>query len=186
MRTHNGKGGSVKFPSDYLSRKELKAMNGEVVTYRLNDPMSWTEFKEMPNDIKVQYITAIRERFEAPDKYIAEMFGIAASTLQLYLKDLKCNVGKNCGNGNRKWNKDRFLAWRTGADETLISVEEESEPDEDRNETVEDSKDVVRACPSSGSLNFSSNVDDALNTIRCLLGNARVRLTIEWEVVEGE
>ena len=29
-RTHAGKGGKVIFPSDYLTRKEREAMNGEV------------------------------------------------------------------------------------------------------------------------------------------------------------
>ena len=35
-RTHNGKGGRVKFPSDYMTKKELQKMNGEVKSYRLN------------------------------------------------------------------------------------------------------------------------------------------------------
>ena len=34
-RTHCGKGGAVKFPSDYLSKKELKAMNGETKSYNI-------------------------------------------------------------------------------------------------------------------------------------------------------
>ena len=56
-RTHAGKGGRVKLPSDYLSNKELKAMNGEVKSYHLNSPMLWSEFKSMPDDIQVLYIT---------------------------------------------------------------------------------------------------------------------------------
>lgn len=60
-RTHNGKRGKVKFPSDYLTKKEIKAMSGEVKSYRLNEPMSWREFKAMPDDIKVTYIKLLRE-----------------------------------------------------------------------------------------------------------------------------
>lgn len=37
-RTHCGKGGAVMFPSDYLTTKEKKAMNGECKAYRMNDP----------------------------------------------------------------------------------------------------------------------------------------------------
>ena len=54
-RTHCGKGGSVKFPSDYMTKKELQQMNGECKSYRLNDPMMWEEFKKLPDDIKTMY-----------------------------------------------------------------------------------------------------------------------------------
>ena len=39
-KTHCGKSGRVKFPSDYLSKKELKAMNSDVKSYNLNRPMT--------------------------------------------------------------------------------------------------------------------------------------------------
>lgn len=48
-RTHCGKSGSVKFPSDYMTKKELKAMNGECKSYRLNDPM-YTKLT-IPSDV---------------------------------------------------------------------------------------------------------------------------------------
>lgn len=196
MRTHNGKGGSIKFPSDYLSRKELKAMNGECITYRLNEPMGWDEFKEMPDDIKVTYITAIREKFGVPDKYIAEMFGVSAHTVQLYFQDLKCNLGRGNGHGNRKWDRDRFLAWRTGANENLVA--ESQEPiddtdiayDEGAIETVPDpvettkSVNITPVVPSSGRLSFDCNVKDAMDVILNLLGNSHVRLSVEWDIVQ--
>jgi hypothetical protein len=59
-KTHTGKRGVVKFPSDYMTEKEKKAMNGEVQTYKLNDPMTWEEFKAMPDDIKAVYIKALQ------------------------------------------------------------------------------------------------------------------------------
>ena len=52
-RTHCGKGGAVKFPSDNLTKKEREAMNGKCETYRMNDPMTWEQFKAMPDDLKV-------------------------------------------------------------------------------------------------------------------------------------
>lgn len=61
-RTHTGKGGKVRFPSDNLTRKELNAMNGEVVSYKLNEPMTWAEFKALPDDIKKTYIKLLREK----------------------------------------------------------------------------------------------------------------------------
>ena len=128
QRTHCGKGGRVRFPSDFKSKKELKAMNGEVKSYRLNSAMSWDEFKSMPDDLKVAYINGIRERFSAPDKYVADMFGISQGQFGLYIKDLKLDVALEKG----EWNKEAFLAWVSGADTNLVKeVEPEEEKDGD-------------------------------------------------------
>ena len=35
-------------------------MSGECKSYRLNSPMSWDEFKAMPDDIKITYIKLLR------------------------------------------------------------------------------------------------------------------------------
>ena len=120
QRSHCGKGGRVKFPSDSMSRKELNAMNGEVKSYRLNDPMSWEEFKSLPDDLKVDYIKALREKFCVPDKYVAEMFGISMGQLGLYLRDLKLEMVHDID----IWNKESFLAWMSGADSELVTENE--------------------------------------------------------------
>lgn len=93
-KTHNGKGGRVKFPSDYLSEKEKRKMNGEVKTYKMNQPISWKEFKTYPDDVKITYIKTLRTRFHAPDKFIAEMMGVPKSTFGLLIQNLGIAVGK--------------------------------------------------------------------------------------------
>lgn len=50
--SHAGKGGRVKMPSDYMTKKERDKMNGEVQSYNLNSPMKWMQFKRMPDDIQ--------------------------------------------------------------------------------------------------------------------------------------
>lgn len=205
-RTHCGKGGAVKFPSDYLTKKELKAMSGEVIKYAsLKNPMSWSEFKELPDDLKKEYIASIRAKFGAPDKYIAQMLGVSQYTLCLYFKDLGLGAGKNCGNSGRKWKTEEFLAWQSGANfeaevapvpEEVIEPEE-FQPDDLKNEpeTSEDSSslsdtescfssDVNYAIPADGQMSFKCNADDALNTLRLLLRNNKVVLTVNWTVVE--
>ena len=72
---NKGKYRTVRLPSDFMTRKEREAMNGEVKSYRLNDPMTWEEFKAMPDDIMTSYIKLIRERFGASDTAIANMMG---------------------------------------------------------------------------------------------------------------
>ena len=81
QRTHCGKGGRVKFPSDFMSKKELRAMNGPVEEFNLNKPMSWEEFKALPDDLKITYIKKLRERFDVTNIAIAEMLGVSTSTI---------------------------------------------------------------------------------------------------------
>lgn len=62
-RTHCGKGGAVKFPSDNLTKKERDAMNSECKSYRLNDPMNYEQFKSLPDDLKALYLNAIIKKY---------------------------------------------------------------------------------------------------------------------------
>lgn len=240
-RSHCGRGGKVKLPSDYMTKKELKSMNGECKSYRLNSPMSWEEFKSMPDDLKVVYIKALREKYNVPSTALAEMFGICGPTLSRYLKCLGLAEGKSSSISKRSWNKEAFLAWRNGvkveetekkygdelirmsnefveaakaAEETDIP-ENEEEKDVDKildsnamTETVGTLNDLIGktidtypdgltincagpltfvrhhmpVIPKSGTMTFNNNLaDDALDTIKTILSNVRVNLTVSWE-----
>lgn len=205
-RTHNGKRGAVKFPSDYLTKKERDAMNGKVETYRLNEPMTWEQFKQLPEDLMKDYIKAIREKFNAPDSYIAEMMGVTHACLGNYIRTLGLGRGKDCG-GRRTWDKERFLAWSHGVDicavsESAVEVEEEAsevaEVATDElvavNEGDTEGRNAPDICtniyhtmpviPKCGTMTFEHNdADDALATIKALLSNVKVNLTVSWEAV---
>lgn len=114
-RTHNGKGGRVKFPSDNLSRKDLQAMNGEVKTYRLNDPMKWDEFKALPDDLKIVYIKALRKKFNVPFVYIGNMLGCSQWKISLEVTRLGLSEGKAAKGRSKKWDKEGWVAWCNGA-----------------------------------------------------------------------
>lgn len=47
---------TVRMPSDYLTEKERKSLNGEVVSYNLKQPMKWAAYKALPDDIQREYI----------------------------------------------------------------------------------------------------------------------------------
>ena len=82
-------GGSVvRLPSDNYTRKEIQSMSSDVTTFNMNAPMVFDEFKNMPDDLKREYITKIRDRFHVKTPDIAEMMGTSHRKLQLYLKDL--------------------------------------------------------------------------------------------------
>lgn len=102
-KTHCGKGGRVKFPSDYLSKKELKAMNGDVKTYNLNRPMTWEEFRSMPQDLQIMYIKKLRNEFGVPDSVLGKAMGICRSSFSKAMRDLNLSLGKGAGATGRQW-----------------------------------------------------------------------------------
>lgn len=110
-RTHCGKGGAIRFPSDFKSKKELRAMNGEVKSYKLNDPMSWEEFKALPDDLKITYITALRKKYNVSDTNIAKMLG----TCQVNFSSMCRRLGiKSARKSREAWDEDGWYAWVNG------------------------------------------------------------------------
>lgn len=116
-RGYNGKGGSVKFSTDYLTEKQLRAMNGEVATYRLGAPMTWEEFKSMPNDLKVMYVKKLRKQYNVPDEELALAMGVDISVFSECLRKLKLSSRI----GDRYWygtdDHGRFRTWWIIAEE---------------------------------------------------------------------
>ena len=147
----------------------------------------------MPDDIKVTYIKLLRERFGVTDSHIGEMMGVSQKTICKEINRLALNVGRGCAGGRRKWDKDGFDAWRHGlcvprdveevVDEPVEDVCEECKPCE--GEATVDYKYIVRAIPCEGDMTFVCNADDALETIRNLLGNAYAKITVSWELSGG-
>lgn len=118
-------GGRVKTSSDFLSKKELQKMNGECKSYRLNEPMTWSEFKELPDDLKVSYINAIRIRFGPSDSEIFRMLGVDQRRGALDFK--KLNLDRGRGAKHLKFNKDAWFKWRSGIKEGVETNTEDNE-----------------------------------------------------------
>ena len=208
MRTHNGKGGKVKFPSDYLSKKELVAMSGEVKSYKLNSPMTWREFKTMPDDLKVTYIKALRTKYAVPDNEISEMFGVDRQTVGRWFRCLGLGLGKCAGSkAKNAFDKESWIAWCNGVSVPVTPVEAEVEEPTTKGEEISveicDREPVVpesippvktlpvcekkaTAVPCSGNMTFECPANQALDMIAKVLGRANVLLTVKWDVLPDE
>jgi hypothetical protein len=205
-RTHCGKGGAVKFPSDYLTKKEIKAMSGECIQYAsLKKPMSWEEFKALPKDLRKQYLEYIDKEFNMPPyTEVAKMFGVGGNSVSMYATD--CGVKRGRGCAAKKWLRDKFYAWISGADleAPVAPVVDEGTPvddlsnedaaslslsDKETENTPVDTPTLPVICvnnpipviPKAGSMSFENNdVDDILQTLHSLLSGVRVDCTITW------
>lgn len=124
-RTHTGKGGCT-LPSDKYTKKELHAMNGEVKSYRMNDPIKFDEFKYWPTEHQETYLKLLRRKFDVPDNQLAKMFGVAQSSLHNYLKRKGLNAS-GVRSGTQHWDKEGFWRWANGLPVGDASVTETNE-----------------------------------------------------------
>ena len=133
-KTHCGKGGRVKFPSDYLSKKELKAMNGDVKSYNLNKPMTWEEFRRMPQDLQIMYIKKLRNEFGVPDIVLSKAMGVCKSSFSKAMRDLNLSLGKSAGATGKRWlnseKSSKFYEYWNKFNKEECAIEEESAKDE--------------------------------------------------------
>jgi hypothetical protein len=179
-------GGAVRFPSDYMTKKELNAMNGEVISYPMNDPLPWREFKALPDDIKVLYIKALRERYNVPVLNIAEMMGIHPTGLRKELARLNIS-GKRGIPG--EWDKEGFYAWAHCVPVQKAAKKEERatkgvSPNEEA--VTEGAVEKVKAVPSRGEMQFRGKADEALEAVMAILGGAAVTITVAWNTLTEE
>ena len=106
----NARRGKCKLPHEYMSRKELKALNGEVKTYDLGRPMDLTTFRGLPEDLKKQYIEDLQERFHANDRMLGSMLGCSAVFMGRTRKSLGV---KSLGTGAQgRPSGEQLAAWQ--------------------------------------------------------------------------
>ena len=116
-------------PSDYLTAKEKRALNGEVKTYCLSKPVSWNEFKEMPYNIQEEYVTKLHERFQVTMVDLGYLFGRSGKTICAYFHEHDiCNElfkrGGNRYSQKRADQRNQFEKWCDGIVEDKCDREE--------------------------------------------------------------
>lgn len=69
-----------------LTNEEINERHGEVKMYKLDCFLSYSVFREMPNDLKVEYINKLCDKYDISIKHISrELFGQEDDALQKYL-----------------------------------------------------------------------------------------------------
>lgn len=138
-------GRHARLPSDHMTQKEWKKMNGTVKPYNMNKPVSWREFSSWPDDIQREYLLGLERTFHATSEDIAIMMGCAPSTLRNYRAKIKCSAKR----GGRKrepldtdaW--ERFWIPAAPPAEEPASIEKCEEPTEKGTEKC-DEDEVIR------------------------------------------
>lgn len=88
------KGGSkskkCNFPSDYMTRKEKQALNGEVMSYNPNKFYSYAEFKQLPMEYQVKYVNSLMDKYQIGLSNVSTtLFGLSKSGLYAWFSKHK-------------------------------------------------------------------------------------------------
>ena len=187
-----------RLPSDSLTAAQKRRLNGEVKTYNMNAPMTWAEFKEMPDDLKVTYLNRLADEYQANQKMIADMFGVTPVTVHKICRALGV-AAKNAhirGSGIAVERDSRWAAFlnggipvaEPGVEETTVEKADEETANRD---TPFDKQDLIAAHetpdkPVMKSLRVEfedvHNWVDLYTRVMGLpeLNGAKVTLSVEW------
>lgn len=124
---HNAKykRGGCHLPHEDLTPAQMKRRNGPMVTYSMNQPMSWNDFKSMPHDLQQQYLDGLHARFGVGPSDIAKyLFLRTPNNLHRSTTDMGLTIAKR----DKNRDLDGFLAWLRKADEEAQVNRVEDEP----------------------------------------------------------
>lgn len=76
----------LRFGHENLTRKELKALNGETKTYTFTSCHTIQEFKNYPKDIQIEFLKFLKKRYENRMSYMAAFLNTSRPTLRSLLK----------------------------------------------------------------------------------------------------
>lgn len=123
----------VRTPSDYLTKKEREAMNGEVKTWKLKEFYTFDEFRELPDDEQIRWVNSLITRYGCSANIISKIvFGKTGSCLNDYLhaRDVWQYINKGskgaAGRSGAAKLKAAFEAWT--AEQVKEELPEEEEP----------------------------------------------------------
>ena len=85
-RKRGSKSKKCTLPSDYLTKKELKAMNGEVKSYNIHERMDWKKFKTLPEDVAIAHVNWLIETFGCNAEAIGRSLGVSKGCVFVWAK----------------------------------------------------------------------------------------------------
>lgn len=182
-RKRGTKSKKCTLPSDYLTKKELKALDGEVKTYNIHQRLTYTQFKELPDDLATDHINWLIETFGCNAEAIGRSLGVSKGCVFVWTKS-----------HNMKLTYRRFMPskeWLTFLGEMPVVeevVEEATEPNKPVDETPEPET-VAPARPTveflRGSLVLSGPKDQVLRRLFEVLPDT-VAVNVEFTAEEGD
>ena len=102
-RKRGAKSKKCTLPHDNLTKKELRALSGEVKTYNIHQRLTWAQFKELPDDLAAEHIKYLVDTFGANQSAIAEALGVCTITARRYIQEHGIQVKKRVFVSTPEW-----------------------------------------------------------------------------------
>jgi len=93
-----GRRSGCTLPSDNLTEAQKRKLNGPVVTLKLDEPMTWKDFKALPEDKQRLYLERLKELYQPSCSMLGQMFGCTQPTVLHRINQLGFHTGYDqCG-----------------------------------------------------------------------------------------
>lgn len=172
----------VSLPSDNLTAAEKRKLNGEVIVYKIGEPISWSDFKSYPQDVQVKYLEYLRDNFGASNGWFKILMGIGDGTMYPYLKDhnLKGILSKYPEVSKR----EAFLAWCNRAGGS--PVEEKKPVEKKSTPAVVTPPAMFYNVISSCEMNLSGKASEISQMLFNIFQNQNITVSVKLDSVKEE
>lgn len=102
-RKRGAKSKKCTLPHDNLTQKELRALSGEVKTYKTHERLTWAQFKALPDDLAAEHIAYLVDTFGANIGAIAAALGVCYDSVFKYLKSKGIKLKKRVFIETSEW-----------------------------------------------------------------------------------
>lgn len=162
-------GKHVRFPSDNLSAKEKKQMNGAVQSYSFSRPLGWKQFQSMPRDLRQEYLDMLTDKYVGiSNALIGESMGVKNNVFAPYLNRHALKV-------HRKMDMPRSQFLDTEDGKKWMQWVGQASTQNDEQTVVED---VQEDNIAGGEMSKSVNVQNIAALLQMMQGTG-AKLTIE-------
>ena len=160
-------------PSDYLTPKQRKELDGEVVTYNFGKSLDYETFKTYPHEIQQEWVNAFQKRWGLGYEYMARVLGTNKAAIWNYCKDNNLSVIAKRGKPGKR-NVMKFEELLRSEKEPLTVEVHEAVPEEQTEQPVF----------KSGVLEIQGMAGICLEAIYKAIGDHSVKLRVEWSTAE--
>lgn len=173
-------------PSDYLTPKQKRGLNGEMKTYNLSAPMSYGEFRDIPEDLQREYLTKLYVDWCISLTEISKMFKCSPETVRQACKQFGINTA-NRGHRASYAQMQHWYDWLNGGGSVIEDTEKMPIPPiESSNEPTTSESETVQSSLVNGCIRLrgtSSTLAEAIISTLNWLKNCEITVEIEFEVV---
>ena len=171
-----GRRSGCTLPSDTLTEAQKRKLNGPVVTLKLDEPMTWKDFKALPEDKRRLYAEHIKELYNPSWKQWGQMFHTHPNTVRQHFIRYTIADARGWGASTTRADRARWDAFCNGvvggrpgtpANTVIEAADDTVEPTNDAVETEEPVENAVPVTPgkTESVRDEAIGVDDLLHYI---------------------